>query len=409
MKIYNDKQIRHFCFFIFIFVLLLFTVGLKLHISQTETIKEILLSHDKAITSSLLEQGVSEDVVAMAITSSESSKVGADFLASLGITATTSNRDLPFIAQFQKDFRKTIVFVCLLLAVVILTGTTFFLFRREQLYQQAEKIIKNYIEGDYSNHLPQTSEGTIYQMFASIEQLATMLQSKNEAEHKTKEFLKSMISDISHQLKTPLAALTMYQEIIENEPDNVDTVTEFSAKIELALKRIKQLIQSMLKITRLDAGNILFEKRNYKVSELILQSMTELTTRAINENKKIELDGSPDEVLVCDMEWTREAVGNIIKNALDHTTSDGIIRISWKRSPAMIRVFIADNGKGIAPEDIYHIFKRFYRSEKSMDTQGVGLGLPLAKSIIEGQGGVLSVHSDLNEGTTFIISFLTET
>ena len=92
------------------------------------------------------------------------------------------------------------------------------------MYQQVDKILLNYINGDYSCHLPQNYEGAIYQVFSSIEQLATMLQSKNETERKAKEFLKDTISDISHQLKTPLAALAMYQEIIESEPENAETV-----------------------------------------------------------------------------------------------------------------------------------------------------------------------------------------
>lgn len=269
-------------------------------------------------------------------------------------------------------------------------------------------MIANYIDGDYSGHLPQQSEGAIFHIFASIEQLATMLQAQNEAEHKTKEFLKNTISDISHQLKTPLAALTMYQEIIENEPDHADVVLEFSAKIGIALKRMEYLIQSMLKITRLDTGNIVFEKNRYHVSELISHAINELTTRAENENKKILIDGNPGQLITCDMEWTGEAIGNLVKNALDHTKPGGIIRITWEHTPAMFRIFISDDGNGIAPEDIHHIFKRFYRSKHSLDTQGIGLGLPLAKSIIEGQGGLISVQSELNEGTTFTLSFLTE-
>lgn len=98
-------------------------------------------------------------------------------------------------------------------------------------------------------------------MFSSIEQLATMLQSKNETERKAKEFLKDTISDISHQLKTPLAALTMYQEIIESEPENAETVKQFAAKMGISLKRMEQLILSMLKITRLDTGNIILRKK----------------------------------------------------------------------------------------------------------------------------------------------------
>lgn len=103
-----------------------------------------------------------------------------------------------------------------------------------------------------------------------------------------------------------------------------------------------------------------------------------------------------------------EKIGNLVKNALDHTQESGIITIAWEQSAAMLRLFVKDNGKGIPEEDIHHIFKRFYRGKKANDQPGVGLGLPLAKAIIEGQGGMLSVQSVPGEGRVFIISFLTE-
>ena len=220
--------------------------------------------------------------------------------------------------------------------------------------------------------------------------------------------MKATISDISHQLKTPLSALMMYQEIIESEPDNPDTVKEFSVRTGTALKRMEQLIQSMLKITRLDAGSIIFEKDNYSISNVIRNAISELTTRAVNENKEIIINGITEQMLFCDMEWTSEAIGNIVKNALDHTDSGGKIHISWEQTPVMFRIRISDNGHGIAPEDIHHIFKRFYRSRNACHTSGVGLGLPLTKAIIEGQGGFLSVQSECPQGTTFTLSFLTE-
>lgn len=245
-------------------------------------------------------------------------------------------------------------------------------------------------------------------MFASVEQLSTMLQAQNETEHKIKEFLKSTISDISHQLKTPLAALMMYQEIIEAEPDNEETVKEFSQKIGLTLKRMEQLILSMLKIARLDTGNILFEKQPCPLQELIKNAISDLTTRAGQENKQIIVEGTPEQTVLCDINWTSEAIGNLVKNALDHTEAGGIIEITWESTPTMVRILVSDNGRGIAPEDIHHIFKRFYRSKYSLNAPGIGLGLPLAKSIIEGQGGIISVQSVLHEGTTFSISFLTK-
>ena len=110
----------------------------------------------------------------------------------------------------------------------------------------------------------------------------------------------------------------------------------------------------------------------------------------------------------CDPEWTKEAIGNLVKNALDHTKAGGIICISWEQTPGIFRLSVADNGCGIAEEDIHHIFKQFYRSSTSSDRQGAGLGLSLAKTILEGQGGNLSVESSPGEGSIFHMSFLTD-
>ena len=408
MSLLHDKYNRQYCIFIVVLIPLLFLIGLTVIYTQTAATKEMFLTHDNAIATSLLEEGVSKEVIATALMNTEADTTGNKFLAEIGLSNNTDIENLPYVSAV-KNSTLTSQFVMLFLWTLLLfLGTMLFLYRRERLYRKSENIIKDYIDGNYTVHLPQSNEGNIYQLLASVDQLATMLQAKNDTEQKTKEFLKNTISDISHQLKTPLSALMMYQEIIENEPDNPETVKEFSFKIGTALKRIEQLIQSMLKITRMDAGSIYFEKSNYSISNILNHAINELTTRADNEKKEIVIDGDLEQMLYCDIEWTGEAVGNIVKNALDHTDAGGKITISWERTPAMIRIFITDNGHGIAGEDIHHIFKRFYRSKNTSNSQGIGLGLPLAKAIVEGQGGILSVQSERLQGTTFTLSFLTE-
>lgn len=406
--IFRDKHIRDYCIFTLILILLLFLIEINVVNTQTTAVKEMFLMHDNAIATSLLEQEIPKEVVARALLNTEEDSTGSKFLAEIGLSSSTNANLLPFVSDVKSTMLSSLLWLLLFWTMFMLLGTMIFLYRREQLYKKSKNIIKDYIDGNYAVHLPQSNEGSIYQLLSSVDQLATMLQAKNDAEQKTKEFLKNTIADISHQLKTPLSALMMYQEIIENEPANPETVKEFSLKIGTALKRIEQLIQSMLKITRIDAGSIFFEKSKYSITNILDHAISELTTRADNEKKKIVIDGDLEKMLYCDIEWTGEAIGNIIKNALDHTDTGGKITISWKRTPAMIRIFITDNGHGIASEDIHHIFKRFYRSKSSSDSQGIGLGLPLAKAIIEGQGGILSVQSEPLQGTTFTISFLTE-
>lgn len=408
MSLYRDKQMKGFLLFLLSFALLLLGAGTIFAIYQVNTVKTLWLAHDEAVASSLLEQGVSKETIAAALTNTEINENGCSLLAAAGLGQQAETNLRPFLNQFQQFTLRLTLCAVMLLLFVLAIGMFIFFWKRKRLYQQADKVLTNYINGDYSCHLPQNYEGGIFQIFSSVERLATMLQSKNETEHQAKEFLKDTISDISHQLKTPLAALAMYQEIVENEPDNAETVRQFVAKMGISLKRMEQLILSMLKITRLDTGNIVFEKNKCPVPELISHSINELTTRAKNENKEIQIEGDDEQQLFCDMEWTGEAIGNIVKNALDHIQAGGIVRITWDSTPTMFRIVISDNGNGIAPEDIHHIFKRFYRSKHSLDTQGIGLGLPLAKSIIEGQGGIISVQSDVGNGTTFTLSFLTE-
>lgn len=408
MSLLHDKHNRWYCIFIAVLVILLVLIGITVIDTQAVVTKEMFLTHDNAIATSLLEEGVSKEVIATALMNTEGDATGNKVLAEIGLSNSTDIENLSYVSDVKNTIMTSMFVMLFLWTLFLILGTMLFLYWRERLYRKSENIIKDYIEGNYNVHLPQSNEGNIYQLLASVDQLATMLQAKNDTEQKTKEFLKNTISDISHQLKTPLSALMMYQEIIENEPDNPETVKEFSLKIGTALKRIEQLIQSMLKITRIDAGSIFFEKSNYSISNILNHAISELTTRANNEKKEIVIDGDLEQMLYCDIEWTSEAIGNIVKNALDHTDAGGKITISWERTPAMIRIYITDNGHGIDQGDIHHIFKRFYRSKNTSDSQGIGLGLPLAKVIVEEQGGILSVQSERLQGTTFTLSFLTE-
>lgn len=408
MSFIRDKLSRKYLYFLLGFSVVLLGISAFFCAHQSKMARELLISHDKTIAASLLEQGVPEENVAAALVNTKDSGAGNRLLAMAGLTGRTSIQLFPLVSRMNRNLTAVAIPCVLALVLLLLGAACLFMKKREQLYVDAEDVISNYAEGDFSRHLPRAGSGTLFQLFSSVDRLATALKAKGETEQKSRDFLKNTISDISHQLKTPLAALTMYQEIISGEPDNPRTVSNFAEKEGQALERMEQLIQTLLKITRLDAGSIIFEKELYTMPELIRQAEQALTVRAEKEEKSIITNGDKEEMILCDLQWTGEAIGNLIKNALDHTKSGGHIWISWERSSTMLRVSVKDDGEGIAPEDIYHIFKRFYRSQNSPDTKGVGLGLPLAKSVIEGQGGVLSVQSEKGEGTIFTASFLTE-
>ena len=178
---------------------------------------------------------------------------------------------------------------------------------------------------------------------------------------------------------------------------------------EQELDRIEILVQNLLKITKLDAGAIVLEKTTENVADMMRDIELHFAYRARQEKKEIILSGSDHLSLFCDRDWLNEAIDNIVKNAFDHTESGATIRVAWKELPSGVQIVIKDNGCGIHPEDIHHIFKRFYRSRFSKDKQGIGLGLPLAKAIVEAHNGTIEVDSELGIGTTFTMNFLIPT
>ena len=184
---------------------------------------------------------------------------------------------------------------------------------------------------------------------------------------------------------------------------------EFACLSEQELDRIETLVQSLLKITRLDAGAIVLEKNAENVADMMRDIELHFAYRARQEKKEIILSGSDHLSLFCDRDWLNEAIDNIVKNAFDHTESGATIHVAWKELPSGVQIVITDNGYGIHPEDIHHIFKRFYRSRFSKDKQGIGLGLPLAKAIVEAHNGTIEVDSELGIGTTFTMNFLIPT
>lgn len=291
---------------------------------------------------------------------------------------------------------------------ILAVGCSYFK-KQNQVMEQAVSQINAYLDGDHNARIECDDEGELYRLFHSINSLAAVLNAHAANEAREKEFLKNTISDISHQLKTPLAALNIYNGLLQDEAEELPSIKEFATLSEQELDRIETLVQSLLKITKLDAGSIVIEKSMESVADMMQDVELHFAYRARQEQKEILLSGSEDISLLCDRDWLIEAIDNIVKNALDHTANGDTVRIEWKALSNAVQISIKDNGYGIHPEDLHHIFKRFYRSRFSKDKQGIGLGLPLAKAIIEAHSGSIEVDSELGRGTTFTMNFLIST
>ena len=314
------------------------------------------------------------------------------------------------LTSFEAESVTLVIILCMVgMGAVILIFCYGYFKEQNEVMETAVSQITEYISGNHEARIDCDEEGEVYRLFHEVNSLVSILNAHVEQERRSKQFLKNTISDISHQLKTPLAALNIYNGLLQGEAVDVPEIQEFTSLSEKELDRINTLVQNLLKITKLDAGSIVLEKKPEDVAEMMNDVELRFSYRAEQEQKKLVLFGEEDIFLFCDRDWILEAVDNIVKNAMDHTKSGDTVEIKWRMSASIVQIQITDNGSGIHPEDLYHIFKRFYRSRFSQDTQGSGLGLPLAKAVVEAHGGTIEVDSQLGAGSSFLMNFLNPT
>ena len=365
-----------------------------------------LLLHDYGVAGHLLNNEKELSISAFTSQSNENDiERGRAALASIGYDETTSMRFLPAVQIYRNQTMFSVFLLLVFLFGAIYLSLFLYLRRQHKAFSNAENTIRQFLDGNTTSRIECSQAGDWYSLFHAINEMATILSAHAENQRQTKEFLQDIISDVSHQIKTPLSALKMYHEIIESHKDDAATVSSFTEKSQREIKRMEDVIYTLLKLARLDAGIIQMEKTPENLSVLMQDVLERFETWAEREHKTVTLSGKEDVVLSCDALWVSEAIGNIVKNALEHTEDGGHIGVKWSQSPLMTQIEIADDGKGIHPEDLYNIFKRFYRSRFSSDVHGIGLGLPLAKSIVEAHGGTISVTSSLGAGTTFTLNF----
>ena len=365
-----------------------------------------LLLHDYGVAGHLLNNESELSISAFTSQPNENDiERGRAALASIGYDETTSMRFLPAVQIYRNQTMFSVFLLLVFLFGAIYLSLFLYLRRQHKAFSNAENTIRQFLDGNTTSRIECSQAGDWYSLFHAINEMATILSAHAENQRQTKEFLQDIISDVSHQIKTPLSALKMYHEIIESHKNDAATVSSFTEKSQREIKRMEDVIYTLLKLARLDAGIIQMEKAPENLSVLMQDVLERFETWAEREHKTITLSGKEDVVLSCDALWVSEAIGNIVKNALEHTENGGHIGVKWSQSPLMTQIEISDDGKGIHPEDLYNIFKRFYRSRFSSDVHGIGLGLPLAKSIVEAHGGTISVTSSLGAGTTFTLNF----
>lgn len=243
--------------------------------------------------------------------------------------------------------------------------------------------------------------GMVYEKLCRISDMYTH---KNQELFKEKENLKELVSDISHQTKTPLANIKLYQEMLFDKVNKSES-TEHLIKMSKQVDKLDFLLQNMIKMSRLETGTIKIQKSKQFIAETLALAIGAVVPKA--DKKNIQIHVTYDETLQLehDKKWTAEAIFNILDNAVKYTSVNGSINIVVNKETIFTKISITDTGKGIPLERQGMIFNRFYREPDVHNTEGVGIGLYLAREIICMQKGYIEVESESRNGSTFHLYF----
>lgn len=244
-------------------------------------------------------------------------------------------------------------------------------------------------------------------MQSEIYKLVVLLSEQSSTAIRHKEYLARMLSDISHQIKTPLTSITIMTELLENPELSEEKRMEFIEKIDWQVNRITWLIKNLLTLSQLEADMLKLKKEEVTVKELLHKACQPFELMAEIKNIALTVAANEEMKLICDSHWTVEAVSNIVKNCVEHTPPGGSVVVSADQNNFATNIQIADDGEGISRERLSHIFERFYKGDNS-SANSVGIGLAMSKQIIMQQNGTIRVTSEVGKGTTFLIKMYSE-
>lgn len=269
--------------------------------------------------------------------------------------------------------------------------------------EKLEKYLDDMIAGREIIAEEKTEESLWGKISVRLERLYQIGRKKETENMEEKKKLKELISDISHQTKTPIANLKIYLELLEDENTEEAKRKEFLKKMEGQTDKLDFLIQSMVEMSRLETGIIKINQKQKRIYDTLAEAVSAVVPKAEKKGIEIHVKCEEDLLVSHDRKWTGEAIYNLLDNGVKYTPAGGKIEIEAEAYEFFTKISIRDNGKGIARERQAEIFKRFYREPEVHDTEGVGVGLYLARQIISMQKGYIEVQSELGQGAEFRI------
>lgn len=312
------------------------------------------------------------------------------------------------LLENEKEFRifrkiniiyLAVVSICLMVIFIVYNAN------KDRKLRKITEYIEEINKKNYKLDIDSNTEDELSILQNEIYKTTILLKEQAENSLNDKVSLKNSISDISHQLKTPLTSITILLDNIIGNPDmDVNTRNEFISDIRREIININFLVQALLKLSKFDANAVEFIQKEVKISKIIDSAVKNVMPLCDLQKVEIKVEVNENDTMFCDEKWQIEAISNILKNSVEYSNSGDIILIRANKYKLYTQIDIKDNGKGIEKEEIPHIFERFYKGKNSSKSS-IGIGLALSKTIINQDGGNIAVESKVGKGTRFVIKY----
>ena len=303
--------------------------------------------------------------------------------------------------EYHKSLFINIVFLMITIIILILAFLRFNS-KKDKEINEITKYIEEINRKNYKLNIDEMSEDELSILKNEVYKTTIMLKEAAENSNKEKLQLKNSLSDISHQLKTPL--LIILDNLIDDPDMDKEIREDFIRNIKMETTNISFFVQSILKLSKLDTNTVDFIEENIYIKDIVDEVVKNLSTLCDLRNIRIITTYKEHAQITCDFRWQVEAFSNIIKNCIEHSKDNSNICIEVDENNAYSQIIIRDNGSGIDKEDLPHIFERFYKGKNSSN-ESCGIGLSLAKSIIEKSNGDINVESEAGKGSVFTIKY----
>lgn len=395
---------RRYLIFSMVIILIFMSCMVGFNIYQDAEYKEVLNKYACAVVEMVKEKypEVSEEDI-VKLVNAENVEDSDDVLADYGISG-----DVYVFKSMEHTRRVTVIgniVILTMLGVLSLVVFGVYTSKRKRKIDELDRYIQDVSNKMYEIGIDKESEDELNRLKDSLYKITVMLKEDSESKRKQNEAILELVSDISHQLKTPITSIQiLLDNILENENMDSDTRRKFTLEILRQVKGMNFLIFSLLKLSKLDACVVEFDNEKISVNKLVTDILADLDVLIelkhlyvhVNVPENVRFDG--------DYNWNKEAVLNIVKNAVEYTPDGKNIFIGTEENDLYTKIVIRDEGKGIDKKDLPHIFERFYKRDNSAENS-FGIGLALSKSIAEKQDGFVSVDSEVGKGTTFTIKY----